>query len=277
MTNLIKSLIVISCISNLNYGKNDEMSSIKVANSFFDDLKFELAIIEYKRLSVLFPDNVNFFQIQNKMAICYKKLGYFIESINIHKKLLEKNSQYWDSIFQIATTYQLMDNFTESNRFIKEYFPIVDGERKDSLKYLMSCNYFALMQVDSSKLYFDSINQIELQTLIDRNSIIISEFESLREYNHISAKRLNMLIPGAGYLYLDMPQTFVATLFVESLFFYSTVLTYNNQNAIGTLLGGIFFSGFYLGSIHGAEQFAKIKKKKSYRKFYDKLIFGFNK
>ena len=72
-----------------------------------------------------------------------------------------------------------------------------------------------------------------------------------------------------------MPQTFAATLFVESLFLYATVITYNNQYAIGTLFGGLFFSGFYLGSIYGAEQFAKKKTKNMFRKYYDKLIFGF--
>ena len=155
--NQIRLLLIIFCISNINYAKDDLESIIKVANSLYADLKFELASIEYKRATVLYPQNQFIFQIQNKMALCYKKLGYFNESINIHKNLLEKDPNYWNSIFETATIYQLMDNFTESNRYIKNYYSNVDVGKKDSLIFLMSCNYFALMQIDSSKFYFGYI------------------------------------------------------------------------------------------------------------------------
>ena len=94
--------------------------------------------------------------------------------------------------------------------------------------------------------------------------------------NYKKAKYLNMLFPGAGYLYLDMDQTFVSTLIVESLFLYATIVTKKNQYAIGTLFGGLFFSGFYLGSIYGAEQFAKKKMKNLYKRYFDKLIFDYH-
>ena len=64
--------------------------------------------------------------------------------------------------------------------------------------------------------------------------------------------------------------------FVESLFLYATIVTKKNQYAIGTLFGGLFFSGFYLGSIYGAEQFAKKKMKNLYKKYFDKLIFDYH-
>ena len=272
-----KFLFLISFLANLSFAKNDIESIIRVADSFYADLRFDLAIIEYKRAVVLYPENEYEYQLLNKIALCNKKLGYFIEAINIHKNLLEKGENHWDSIFETASTYQLMGRFSDSNHFIKKYLTSVDGGKKDSLIYLMACNYFALMQVDSSKFYFNSIKEKEFQTIIDRNSTIISQFESLKKYNHVTAKYLNILFPGSGYLYLDMPQTFIATLFVESLFLYATVMTYKNQYAIGTLFGGLFFSGFYLGSIYGAEQFAKKKKKNLYRKYYDNIIFSFNK
>ena len=273
--NQTRLLLIIIFFTNLFYAKNDLGSIIRVGDSLYADLRYDLAIIEFKRASVLYPKNEHNYQVHSKMALCYKKLGYFIEAINIHKTLLAKDSSQWDSIIEIASIYQLMGQFSDSNRFINKYFSSLESDKKDSLTFLMSCNYFALMKVDSSRFFFESIEEKELGTLVNRNLKIINQFEQLKKYNHKSAKYLNILFPGAGYLYLDMPQTFAATLFVESLFLYATVITYNNQYAIGTLFGGLLFSGFYLGSIYGAEQFSKKKTKKMFRKYYDKLIFGF--
>jgi len=275
--NRTRLFLIIICFTNLCYAQNDVESIIRVADSLYADLRYDLAIIEFKRASVLYPENEYNYQVHSKMALCYKKLGYFIEAINIHKTLLAKDSSQWGSIIEIASIYQLMGQFSDSNRFIKKYFSSLESSKKDSLNFLRSCNYFALMKVDSSKFYFNSIKEKELGEFIDRNLKIITHFQDSKKYNHKSAKYLNILFPGAGYLYLDMPQTFAATLFVESLFLYSTIITYNNQYAIGTLFGGLFFSGFYLGSIYGAEQFAKKKTKNMYKKYYDKLIFGFTK
>ncbi len=275
MTNQTKLSFIIIFFTSICYSNNDVENIIRVADALYTDSRFELAIIEYKRASILYPKNEYNYQIQSKMALCYKKLGYFIEAINIHKTLLEIDLDQWESIIEIASIYQLLNQFSESNRFIKKHFLNLSGGKKDSLMFLMSCNYFAVNKVDSSKFYFNLIKEKDLKKLIDRNHNLITQFEHSKKYNHKTAKYLNTFFPGAGYLYLDMPQTFVATLFVESLFFYATLSTYKNQNIIGTLFGGMFFSGFYLGSIYGAEQFAKKKTKNMFRKYYDRLIFDF--
>ena len=64
--------------------------------------------------------------------------------------------------------------------------------------------------------------------------------------------------------------------FFASMLEISNIVTKKNQYAIGTLFGGLFFSGFYLGSIYGAEQFAKKKMKNLYKKYFDKLIFDYH-
>ena len=167
-------------------------SIIRVGDSLYADLRYDLAIIEFKRASVLYPKNEYNYQVHSKMALCYKKLGYFIEAINIHKSLLAKDSSQWDSIIEIASIYQLMGQFSDSNRFIVKYFSSVESDKKDSLTFLMSCNYFALMKVDSSRIFFESIEEKELGTLIDRNLKIINQFEQSKKYNHKSAKYLNI-------------------------------------------------------------------------------------
>lgn len=274
--NQIRIIIILFFIPSIIFSNDDIENIIKVADSFYNDMKFELAIIEYQRANVIYPKNEYYIQNQVQIANCYRNMGYFIESINIHKTILEKTPNHWNSIFEVPFTYQLMNNFSESNRFIRNHFKYVVNGKKDSLIFLKSCNYFALMDVDSSKLFFNTINDLNLQNLIDRNLKVISEFESIKHFDYKKAKYLNMLFPGAGYLYLDMDQTFVSTLIVESLFLYATIVTKKNQYAIGTLFGGLFFSGFYLGSIYGAEQFAKKKMKNLYKRYFDKLIFDYH-
>ena len=255
---------------------NDDLEIIiKVGDSFYNEMKFDLAIIEYRRANIKYPENNYSVKIQEKIAKCYRKMGFFIESINIHKSLLKTNPENWNSIVEIPFNYQLMNNFSESNRFIINQIKNIDNEKKDSLIFLKSCNHFALMQIDSSNFFFNSINNKGFKKLVQRNFKIISEFESNRQFDYKKAKYLNIIFPGAGYSYLELYQTAISTLLVESLFLYATILTHRNQYAIGTLFGGLFFSGFYLGSIHGAEQFAKKKVRNLYKKNYDKLIFGF--
>ena len=125
------------------------------------------------------PKNYYYTQNQEKIAECYKKMGYFIESINIHKLILEENPKHWNSIFEIPYTYQLMNNFSESNNFIRNQLEFLVNTRKDSLIFLKSCNHFSLMDIDSSKLLFSSINNINLQSLVKRNLELINEFESI--------------------------------------------------------------------------------------------------
>ncbi|SVE02184.1 uncharacterized protein METZ01_LOCUS455038, partial [marine metagenome] len=77
-------------------------------------MKFELAIIEYQRANIIYPKNEYYIQNQERIANCYRNMGYFIESINIHKTLLEETPNHWNSIFQVPFTYQLMNNYSES-------------------------------------------------------------------------------------------------------------------------------------------------------------------
>ena len=55
---------------------------------------------------------------------------------------------------------------------------------------------------------------------------------------------------------------------VEAIFLYSTLATYNNGYSFGSLMSGLFFTGFYAGSIYGAEQFAHKLNKNSHKKVF---------
>ena len=71
---------------------------------------------------------------------------------------------------------------------------------------------------------------------------------------------MNLLFPGSGYAYLKMPQTALATFITLSLFGYTTHKSIESSNSFGSTFGGILFSGFYIGSIYGANQNAAKKR-----------------
>ena len=120
--NQIRIIIILFYIPSIIFSNDDIENIIKVADSFYNDMKFELAIIEYQRANVIYPKNEYYIQNQVQIANCYRNMGYFIESINIHKTILEKTPNHWNSIFEVPFTYQLMNNFSESNRFIRNHF-----------------------------------------------------------------------------------------------------------------------------------------------------------
>ena len=272
MSRIRKLFLFVLSLSVFLQSQNHDWESIeKVALKLYEEKKFDLAVIEFKRANVLYPNNKNYIINQEKIADSYRRMGFFVESINEYKKVLEIDEKYWNSIFEISYTYQLINNFSESNSFIIKSLDYYEESKYDSLIYLKATNHFGLMEIDSAIFYFSKVKDKIIYEKSMNSIEIIEEFQLLQLSSPKLAKYLNFLFPGLGYLYLGMPQTSVATFVVESLFLYSTVITYRNNYIIGSLFGGLFFSGFYLGSIYGAEQFAHRKNKELHRNYFEKL------
>ena len=252
-------------------GIDESENIIKVANEFYKKNQFDFAIIEYERANLLYPKNAMFISNQERIAECYFKKGYFIESIKVHQSILGVKNNYLNSVLKISHSYQMMNQYRKSNSLINEYSDNFSGSKFDTLQIIKSSNYFALMKLDSAKFILKNISDKKLEMKVNKNIRIIKEFEQNTFKNPKVAKSLNIIFPGLGYLYIGLPETAVATFVVESLFLYSTIMTYQNNYSIGTLFGGLFFTGFYFGSVYGAEQFA-IKKKKSILLKYFKLL-----
>ncbi len=252
-------------------GIDESENIIKVADEFYKKNQFDFAIIEYERANLLYPKNAMFISNQERIAECYFKKGYFIESIKVHQSILDVKNNYLNSVLRISHSYQMMNQYRKSNSLINEYSDNFSGPKFDTLQIIKSSNYFALMKLDSAKFILKNISDKKLEKKVNKNIRIIKEFEQNTFKNPKVAKSLNIIFPGLGYLYIGLPETAVATFVVESLFLYSTIMTYQNNYSIGTLFGGLFFTGFYFGSVYGAEQFA-IKKKKRILIKYFKLL-----
>lgn len=249
--------------------------NIDLADSFFNENLYDLAIIEYKRINTRYPKNIYHVEVTTKIAKCYEKMGYFAESIKQYKLLTDNDDDNWIAIFNISRIYHFIESYTESNNFITNYLSNHNAEKIDTLLYLKACNYFALNKIDSSKIIFNMITNPNLSNFANKSIYSINEFQNEKLKNPKLARRLNFIFPGLGYLYLDMPQTFSSAFIIESLFLYATYRSNKNGYTSGTLIGALSFSGFYFGSIHGAWKYGIKNNNKIIQKYLSNINYIF--
>ena len=124
-------------------GIDESENIIKVADEFYKKNQFDFAIIEYERANLLYPKNAMFISNQERIAECYFKKGYFIESIKVHQSILDVKNNYLNSILRISHSYQMMNQYRKSNSLINEYSDNFSGSKFDTLQIIKSSNYFA--------------------------------------------------------------------------------------------------------------------------------------
>ena len=67
-----------------------------------------------------------------------------------------------------------------------------------------------------------------------------------------TARTLNALLPGAGYLYVKQGSTAATSLIVNSLFAWASYRFYEQRNYGAAIATGLFELGWYVGGINGA-------------------------
>jgi len=255
-----KSIIIKLLLFSFLLSQNveEKIQNDMLAYKLFNERKFQLAIIEFERLKLNTTNKERLKVYQEKIAQSYLNRGEKIEAINEYKKIINVDSSHFTSVFKVASIYQDLYYFYESNQFINEININFEGSQLDTLQFLKAINHFALNRSDSSLIILE--NNTSIVKLSEAKNII-NDYNNKDKKNPKIASLLNTLFPGAGYFYLNLIQTGFATLFVESLFGYATVTSANNGYKFGSMFGGILFSGFYIGSIYGAKQQALKQKK----------------
>lgn len=235
---------------------NNQSNDDALANKFFNERKYQLALIEYERLLLNNTSKPLIMKYRTKVAQSYERNGQRLEAINEYKKLLQIEEKNFSSILKVALLYQDIYYFYESNQFILNKLNSFDNHQLDTLKYLLSINYYALSEEEKSLKILDEINTLSESSLVKKNILNLKRSLPISPFK---ASLMNLFIPGSGYAYLKMPQTAIATFLTLSLFGYTTHKSLEQSNVFGSTFGGILFSGFYIGSIYGASQNARKK------------------
>ncbi len=252
----------------------DIAKEIKFANELFESEEYYRAITEYLRINSYFPENPYFINNYKKIALCYSLSDHLIESNKFYYKILSINKDNWSSVLNIAKNYHNLSYYNESNTFMYKYINTFNPSKKDTLNYLSAINHIYLSEYENAKEKFSLIQTDKILMLqADLYEKIINEELPLSLKSKTKGTILNILIPGAGYIYSKHYQTGISAIFVHLLFGYATYNSFKNGNDGAGLTLGLITTSFYLGSIYGTLQSVYQYNNNNKRKFTDKFHF----
>lgn len=227
---------------------------------FAEDLDFYRAITTFKRSEYLLPENENerLLEVQYQMVLCYylgKRFEDVIAAYN-HSKLYTANTSfpaYHDLLVILYESYLETDDEPKAEhtlRTLKRYYP--DTAKKLELAtVLIEGNLCAIEKEslnDPSKTYL---------------SQILTEYEAKKKSVN-KAQTLNMVLPGAGYLYVGQKQSALTAFLLNGLFIAATVHFFNKGHIAAGIITASFEMGWYFGGIYGAGESAKLYNERLY-------------
>lgn len=224
----------------------------------------EKAIIEYRRLLSYYPKSEFRPKAQEAVfRLLYKQKNY-LEAIKWGKRIIQEETTKVDTIklkYFMGCAYYRIDNFDQA---IKYFRGIRNSDREDLIDrtYLLEgLSYVSQEKWDEAIKIFENINSNSSYYNKAQEFIELSnEGENLKFKDPKVAGALS-IVPGLGYYYTGYKETARSSFFVNSLFLWATVQSFeNNNDGLGSLLA-VFSAGFYSGNIYGSMQTAEKKNK----------------
>jgi hypothetical protein len=210
---------------------------------FAHELDLYQAMTAFKRSEYLAPPLARKMEIEYDIFLCYY-LG----------------QKYADAVY----TFEQGDLKTASSTFpahqdllillYDSYLQLDEEEKADSI-----LNYM-------QQLYPDTAQKLSLSgLLIQGNLPALSQADSspvqnlLAQYQHAkksvgTAKGLNAVLPGSGYLYLGQTQSAMTAFFLNGLFIWAAVHFFQHHNLAAGIITTSFEAGWYFGGIYGVGQ-----------------------
>lgn len=263
-------IIIISCFLVISHTCSGEISSFKYADYLYESGLYELAIPEYYRTIYCGTDSDTIRGLLG-VALCYTESGKYIEASGIYEQIEMRDKFNWNAVKNHTSLLTDIKHFYESNLVINKHINLFPIEHQDTLRLYNAVNWVNLGKFDKAKDVLSDIStgypKLHAESLLG----IMDEHLPLKNKNKTKAVLLQAILPGAGYLYCNMPQTALATLVVNSIMGFAMYDSFNKNNN-GS---GVFFSvigiGFYLGSIYGSFQALDKYNNRELEKFSRKI------
>lgn len=158
----------------------------------------------------------------------------------------------------------------------------------EDLLIILNESYLAVKQPEKAKKVLELLNGFYPQTgkkLAVADSLLEGDIDTLRALSSdqpylqtlltsydqkkksvTTAKTLNALLPGAGYLYLGQRQSAFTALLLNGLFIGAATYFFLDGNVPAGAIFTSFETGWYFGGIVGAGQEAKLYNERTYEK-----------
>ncbi|HHV36308.1 MAG TPA: hypothetical protein GXX77_00510 [Candidatus Cloacimonetes bacterium] len=228
-------------------GEIDVSKSQAFADSLYDSNDFRSAILEYKRINYMEPDNIKFEENRFQIIQSMYYLGNYqsvIRDMSVDINAFSGNPKasyiYARSLSNIGLIDQSNEHILQNN--------LEDSPLKQDLQYLLMLNYLKQNQMGLAKSLINTEDMfVEADTSIQNQ---FKEYEKNLSKSGAVSNIIN-IVPGLGYLPLKSYQNALST-FLTTGFLYamSAELYKENLNLSGTFFlsaGIIFHTGSYLG------------------------------
>ncbi len=250
LTKLNPKTVVLSILfmtALLFAGEIDVSKSQAFADSLYDSNDFRSAILEYKRINYMEPDNIKFEENRFQIIQSMYYLGNYqsvIRDMSVDINAFSGNPKasyiYARSLSNIGLIDQSNEHILQNN--------LEDSPLKQDLQYLLMLNYLKQNQMGLAKSLINTEDMfVEVDTSIQNQ---FKEYEKNLSKSGAVSNIIN-IVPGLGYLPLKSYQNALST-FLTTGFLYAIAaeLYKENLNLSGTFFlsaGIIFHTGSYLG------------------------------
>lgn len=242
-----------SALPQLNTAERyaDWGKELHLAHQFARSQDWYRAVTCYKRAQFLLPKNEELRQleIEYNLILCYWLGGKPELAIthfeNSHLNKTHKNfPATQDLMVVLADCYQKTGQSQKAKQLVQK-------QKQQSVK-----------KSQQMAIYQD-FAQGDWQALDSKQHPLLNDFQPLldqqeqKKKSPKTAKALNALLPGAGYLYVGQKQTAATSLMLNGLFIATALRFFDKGYSAAGLLTLSFEMGWYLGGIQGAGQAAE--------------------
>ncbi len=225
------------------------------ADQLFKDQDFELALLEYKRRLFMSTQPEQKSQLSFKISQCYYLTEQYPKLEKLYSDYLSKEYVQQDErdsmTLLLAKSYFLTDNFSKSISLLE--VSNTDGNQSSEARFLMGLNHLMLENWKESETFMSTILESSARyTTANRFHNLCQEAEQINQRKPGWAAVSSIIIPGSGYLYSNKPQTALVSLVINTLFIWTAVEAYNNENYALSSGAAVLGMGWYFGSIRGS-------------------------
>ena len=237
----------------------DWAKEYKIAMGFAKDLDLYQAATSFKRALFLIPksERQRKLELQYEILLCYyigkryEEVIYLFEHSPLH--LTDHTFSVAEDLLTILfDSYAQIKNTDKAEHvlaYMHEYFPKTE-------EHLQLSNNLRTGDLSAIQSFAEKPEYTYLQNFL-------SDYQANKK-STTTAKTLNALIPGAGYLYLGQKQSAVTAFLLNGLFIGASCYFFVKDNIPAGVIFAGFEAGWYFGGIAGAGEEAKFYNERVY-------------
>ncbi len=239
-----------------------------IGQKFAKDLDLYRAITTFKRAAYLMPEGERYrlLELEYQVMLCYYLGERYEEVITTYNqsRLYTVDTSfptYHDLLVILYESYVKTDNELRAAHILRTlhlHYPETAG-KLDLSTTMIKGSLPAIVHTSSSGLSDSTLREIVTHYDAEKKSVK-------------KAQALNMVLPGAGYLYVGQKQSALTAFLLNGLFIATAIHFFTQGHLAAGIITTSFEAGWYFGGIYGGGESAKFYNERLYETLvYPKL------